>query len=89
MSPLVTCLHRKHELQYSMYTSAGKYSHISHLFFGKISINKMSKPRRKNYIYDRNFIVKSRFHLRSPHRSAMTVKKIYFIQNYTKKLCNA
>lgn len=44
-----------------MYTSAGKYSHISHLFFGKILINKMSKTRQKNYIYDRNFIVKSWF----------------------------
>lgn len=63
MSPLVTCLHKKHELQYSMYTSAGKYSHIFQLFFGKILINKMFKPRRKNYIYERNFIVKSSFHV--------------------------
>ena len=47
----------------------------------------MSKPRRKNYIYDRNFIVGSSFAL--ARHSAMTVKKIRFIQNHTKKLCNA
>lgn len=85
MSPLVTCLHKKHELQYSMYTSAGKYSHISHVSFGKILINKMSKPRRKNYIYDRNFIVKISFQLRSPVALPRLFKKIYFIQSYTKK----
>lgn len=77
-----------------MYTSAGKYSHISHLFilfffFGKILINKISKPKRKNYIYDRNFIVQSRsFHLRLPATLPL-LKKIYICQNYTKKLCNA
>lgn len=53
-------------------------------FFGKILINKISKPKRKNYIYDRNFIVQSRsFHLRLPTTLPL-LKKIYICQNYTK-----
>lgn len=42
----------------------------------------MSKPRRKNYIYDRNFIVKSRFHFSC---ACPPLERIYFIQNYMKK----